>query len=171
MAAATTASRFINSSSLTGIAAVQRIFLFLDGPAEVLCAATVCCRWRELATADRVWRTKAVREGIVDKAGAFEVALPAAAVATHSEGSAGSGEGIAGSSWRTFYAQVHVLRGYKMQDEDFFRFKLGERLEGGIRSAVEAWCEDSAAAKQLYGPIASWDTSEITDMRVRPAVA
>ena len=30
---------------------------------------------------------------------------------------------------------------------------------------MELWCRDPAAAKQQYGPIASWDTSEITDMR------
>ena len=40
----------------------------------------------------------------------------------------------------------------------------GERVEGGIYSAVQAWCDDPDAAKQLYGPIASWDTSEITKM-------
>ena len=29
---------------------------------------------------------------------------------------------------------------------------------------MEAYCRDRAAAKALYGPIASWDTSEITVM-------
>ena len=53
-----------------------------------------------------------------------------------------------------------------MKDEDYDAFTYdGVRLEGGIRTAVEAWCEDSDAAKLQYGPIASWDTSEITDMR------
>ena len=50
-------------SGLTGMAAVSRAFLFLDGPANVLRAATTCSRWRELATADSVWRAKAVRVG------------------------------------------------------------------------------------------------------------
>ena len=36
--------------------------------------------------------------------------------------------------------------------------------DGGIYTAVELWCTDPAAAKAQYGPIASWDTSEITDM-------
>ena len=40
----------------------------------------------------------------------------------------------------------------------------GQRLEGGIYTAVQLWCTDPAAAKTQYGPIASWDTSEITDM-------
>ena len=37
-------------------------------------------------------------------------------------------------------------------------------MEGGIHTAVELWCMDPAAAKQQYGPIASWNTSEITNM-------
>ena len=52
-----------------------------------------------------------------------------------------------------------------MKDEDEDAFDRGERLEGGIRTAVEAWCADRDAAKLQYGPIASWNTSEITDMR------
>ena len=36
--------------------------------------------------------------------------------------------------------------------------------EGGIYTAAELWCTDPAAAKAQYGPIASWDTSEITNM-------
>ena len=53
-----------------------------------------------------------------------------------------------------------------MEDEDFDEFlDDGQRLEGGIRTAVGLWCRDPAAAKAQYGPIASWDTSEITNMR------
>ena len=51
-----------------------------------------------------------------------------------------------------------------MKDEDYFGFAVSQRMEGGIRTAVELWCRDPAAAKQQYGPIASWDTSEITNM-------
>ena len=65
--------------ALTGMAVVELAFHFLDGPADVLRAATTCHRWHELATADSVWRVKARREGMVEKAGVFEVALPAAA--------------------------------------------------------------------------------------------
>ena len=42
----------------------------------------------------------------------------------------------------------------------------GVRIEGGIYTAVELWCTDPAAAKAQYGPIASWDTSEITHMAI-----
>ena len=53
-----------------------------------------------------------------------------------------------------------------MKDEGCEGFHLcNQRLEGGIRTAAELWCTDPAAAKQQYGPIASWDTSEITNMR------
>ena len=52
-----------------------------------------------------------------------------------------------------------------MKDEYYSAFRYdSQRQEGGIRTAVELWCTDPAAAKQQYGPIASWDTSEITDM-------
>ena len=51
-----------------------------------------------------------------------------------------------------------------MKDEDYDAFDDGERLEGGIYTAVEAWCTDRAAAKALYGPIASWDVSGVTWM-------
>ena len=52
-----------------------------------------------------------------------------------------------------------------MKDEDYEDFRWrNQRFEGGIHTAVELWCTDPAAAKQQYGPIASWDTSEITDM-------
>ena len=51
-----------------------------------------------------------------------------------------------------------------MKDEDYGAFLDGVRAESGIYTAVEAWCENKAAAKAQYGPIASWDTSEITDM-------
>ena len=38
-------------------------------------------------------------------------------------------------------------------------------MQGGIRTAAaELWGADPAAAKAQYGPIASWDTSEITNM-------
>ena len=52
-----------------------------------------------------------------------------------------------------------------MKDEDYDAFAYdGVRLEGGIRTAVAAWCADRAAAKAQYGPIASWNTSEVTSM-------
>ena len=53
-----------------------------------------------------------------------------------------------------------------MKDEDDEAFDDGQRLEGGIRTAVAAWCADRDAAKDQYGPIASWNISEITNMRV-----
>ena len=71
-----------NSSSssvptLTGMAAVEHVFHFLDGPAEVLRASTASRRWRALAGADSVWRARFRREKLLEKARLFEVALPA----------------------------------------------------------------------------------------------
>ena len=51
-----------------------------------------------------------------------------------------------------------------MKDEDVDEFFEGKRLEGGIRTAADLWCTDPAAAKAQYGPIASWNTSEIRNM-------
>ena len=61
---------------LYGLTTVQKAFDFLPDPADVLRAAAACRRWRELACADSVWRARFEREGLVDKACAFEVALP-----------------------------------------------------------------------------------------------
>ena len=38
--------------------------------------------------------------------------------------------------------------------------------DGGIWTAAYAWCADPAAAKAKYGPIASWEVSEVTDLKV-----
>ena len=97
---------------LYGITAAQKAFLFLDGPADVLRAATACRRWRELAGAGSVWQAKAEREGILDKAAAFEVEVPAAL-----DGGGGGGGGVAapgheegsGAAWLAFYARVFAL--------------------------------------------------------------
>jgi len=36
--------------------------------------------------------------------------------------------------------------------------------DGGIRTAARVWFAVPAAAKARYGPIASWDVSEVTDL-------
>ena len=114
-------------SSLTGIAAVQSAFLFLDGPADVLRASAANHRWRELACADSVWRVKARREGILKKARMFEVPLPSAAsddasaASTGGSSSSSSGGGGADEDKKdkedeasgvgmAFYAHVFVLK-------------------------------------------------------------
>ena len=87
---------------LYGITAAQKAFLFLDGPADVLRASTACRRWRELAGAGSVWRVKAEREGILDKAAAFEVEVPVV-----QEGGSLEDEEMATMA---FYARVFVLK-------------------------------------------------------------
>ena len=52
-----------------------------------------------------------------------------------------------------------------MRDEGFDEAIDNPDHVGGIRTAVLVWFEDPAAAKAKYGPIASWETSEITNMR------
>ena len=89
--------------ALIGMAVVELAFHFLDGPADVLRAATACRRWHELATADSVWSVKAKREGMVEKAGVFEVALPSVG-GEEEEDTELAGVGLA------FNAQVFVLK-------------------------------------------------------------
>ena len=45
---ATSNSNTSNGGTLTGMAAVEHVFHFLDGPAEVLRASTASRRWRAL---------------------------------------------------------------------------------------------------------------------------
>ena len=51
-----------------------------------------------------------------------------------------------------------------MRDEDPDEYEDNPDHDGGIYTAVNAWFEDPAAAKARYGPIASWDVSEVTDL-------
>ena len=59
-------------------------------------------------------------------------------------------------------AAAAAVQGYKMRDED--QYADNPDHDGGIWTAVRVWFADPAAAKARYGPIASWDTSGITDM-------
>ena len=56
---------------------------------------------------------------------------------------------------------ITVAQGYVMRDEGL---EVSNTL-GGIRTAIHAWFNDPAIAKAMYGPIASWDVSEITNMQ------
>ena len=49
-----------------------------------------------------------------------------------------------------------------MEDEDWYLSIDAPDFDGGIYTAVRAFCTDAAAAKARYGPIASWDTSRVT---------
>ena len=75
-AASNSNSNSSNGGTLTGMAAVEHVFHFLDGPAEVLRASTASRRWHALACADSVWRARFRREKLLEKARLFEVALP-----------------------------------------------------------------------------------------------
>ena len=103
-----------SGGTLTGMAAIEQVFHFLDGPADVLSSAIASRRWRELACADSVWRAKFRREKLLEKARLFEVALPsaprgqggvaaAAAVAVVVKDEA-AGVGLA------FYARIFALK-------------------------------------------------------------
>ena len=97
---------------------LQGAFDFLDGPADVLSAATACRRWCELARADLVWRARFEREGLAQKARLFEVALPVAVKGTGAAGGGGSSSSAAAEEAEDalagvgleFYVQVFALK-------------------------------------------------------------
>lgn len=66
-------------------------------------------------------------------------------------------------------------QGCKMQDEDYHN-GTGEpkepgRVENGIRTAVSLYLwRNPAAAKAKYGPMGSWDTSEVGVVRAHPLI-
>ena len=104
-----------NGGTLTGMA-VQQVFHFLDGPADVLSAATACRRWRALACADSVWRAKFRREKLLEKARLFEVALPPV---PGGQGRGGGGSAAAAAALvkdeaagvgLAFYARIFALK-------------------------------------------------------------
>ena len=88
---------------LCGMTAVGKVFHFLEGPAPVLRASAVCRRWRELACAVSVWHVKLEREGILDKAKAFEIEVPPLV----NEGALLEDEETASMA---FYARVFALK-------------------------------------------------------------
>ncbi len=50
--------------------------------------------------------------------------------------------------------------------DDAGRRRLGSALDNdSIRTAVDAWLADAAAAEATYGHISTWETSEVTSMR------
>ena len=81
----------------------------MEGPAHVLRASAVCCRWHELACAGSVWHAKLEREGILDKAKAFKIEVPPLV----REGGLLGDEEMASMA---FYARVFALKGYQMSN-------------------------------------------------------
>ena len=109
-----------SGGTLTGMAAVEQVFHFLDGPADVLSSATAGRRWRALACADSVWRAKFRREKLLEKARLFEVALPpvtggqgqggAAAAPSAAPPAASLMKDEAAGVGLAFYARIFVLK-------------------------------------------------------------
>jgi hypothetical protein len=94
---------------------MEKVFHFLEGPAHILSASTVCHRWHELACADSVWRVKVEREGILDKAALFEVEVPPQEAMEGVEGMEGTSpkDKTAASmllASMAFYARVFTLK-------------------------------------------------------------
>ena len=103
-----------SGGTLTGMAAVEQVFHFLGHPADVLIPPTAGRRWRALACADSVWRARFRREKLLEKARAFEVALPAVpggqggAAASAAAAATATQDELAGVGL-AFYARIFAL--------------------------------------------------------------
>jgi len=71
----------------------------------------------------------------------------------------------------TTLACIRRRRGMVVADPAFNRFMFGSfllnkksRWNGDIRTAVNLWCSDAAAAERRYGHISEWDVERVTDM-------
>ncbi|GMH99228.1 hypothetical protein TrST_g6333 [Triparma strigata] len=56
-----------------------------------------------------------------------------------------------------------LARGFRLKAKPRLDSML-ERSDDDIHIAVRAWCEDAEAAREIYGPISIWNTSEVTSM-------
>ncbi|GMI13723.1 hypothetical protein TrVE_jg4969 [Triparma verrucosa] len=60
---------------------------------------------------------------------------------------------------------TQLARGFRLRAKPRLDAML-KRSDADIKVAAKAWCEDAEAAREIYGPISIWNTSEVTDMAV-----
>jgi hypothetical protein len=97
-------------SNLTGISAIENVFHFLEDALDLIAAVISCRRWREFVHADSLWRARFEREGMMEKARLFEVALPAVEGSSSSSGAAAAEHDEWARVGLTFYVQVFLLK-------------------------------------------------------------
>ncbi|GMH70247.1 hypothetical protein TrST_g12432 [Triparma strigata] len=59
---------------------------------------------------------------------------------------------------------TQLARGFRLRAKPRLDALL-KRSDDDIKVAAKAWCEDAEAAREIYGHISIWNTSEVTDMR------
>mmetsp|Transcript_4785 Transcript_4785/g.8882 ORF Transcript_4785/g.8882 Transcript_4785/m.8882 type:complete len:282 (+) Transcript_4785:42-887(+) len=67
------------------------------------------------------------------------------------------------SGFDSLHMATQLARGFRLRAKPRLDAML-KRSDADIKVAAKAWCEDAEAAREIYGPISIWNTSEVTDM-------
>ncbi|GMH76369.1 hypothetical protein TrST_g6560 [Triparma strigata] len=68
------------------------------------------------------------------------------------------------SGYDSLHVATQLARSFRLRAKPRLEAML-KRSDADIKVAAKAWCEDVEAAREIYGPISIWNTSEVTDMR------
>ncbi|GMH63720.1 hypothetical protein TrST_g12035 [Triparma strigata] len=68
------------------------------------------------------------------------------------------------SGFDELHAASQLARGFRAKAKPRLDSML-KRSDADVKIAAKAWCEDAEAAREIYGHISIWNTSEVTDMR------
>ncbi|GMH67457.1 hypothetical protein TrST_g2079 [Triparma strigata] len=67
------------------------------------------------------------------------------------------------SGFNSLHVASQIARGFRLRAKPRFDAML-KRSDADIKVAAKAWCEDAEAAREIYGPISIWNTSEVASM-------
>ncbi|GMH55278.1 hypothetical protein TrST_g4655 [Triparma strigata] len=67
------------------------------------------------------------------------------------------------SGYDSLRVATQIARGFRVKAKPRLDSML-KRSDADVKIAAKAWCEDAEAARETYGPISIWNTSEVTDM-------
>ncbi|GMH54132.1 hypothetical protein TrST_g5763 [Triparma strigata] len=67
------------------------------------------------------------------------------------------------SGFDSLHMATQLARGFRLRAKPKLDAML-KQSDADIKVAAKAWCEDVEAAREIYGPISIWNTSEVTDM-------
>ncbi|GMH93649.1 hypothetical protein TrVE_jg2045 [Triparma verrucosa] len=68
------------------------------------------------------------------------------------------------SGFDSLHMATQLAKGFRLRAKPRLDSIL-KRSDADIKVAAKAWCEDAEAAREIYGPISIWNTSEVTSMR------
>ena len=67
------------------------------------------------------------------------------------------------SGFDSLHVATQLARGFRLRAKPRLDSML-KRSDADIKVAAKAWCEDAEAAREIYGHISIWNTSEVTSM-------